>query len=61
MIIDYDVECEMCGGALSAEWNNSRHVIEVSPCSSCIKDAEERGDEQGYERGMKEGGEGEGE
>lgn len=56
LTIEASVECDTCGSSLEATVSTSgwSPTIKVTPCSSCITDAKQEGDDEGYNRGVSE-------
>lgn len=54
--IDVDVYCT-CGNVLQAESKEGYHgakEFHVEPCEKCLDAAKDEGDDEGYERGLKD-------
>ena len=52
--VEIQVVCEECGAPLDVEYHSRHEKLNVTPCSTCLAEAEEKGHARGVEYAEKE-------
>lgn len=59
--VDVEVYCATCGEGLCNQTESSltptrrENQFRVTPCETCLSEARDEGDAEGYDRGLKDG------